>query len=178
MPDAATHDRITLISGVALAPLVYGGLTVGAADAAALGTSLFTIAHMVSGVLFSPDLDIDSAIHRRWGILSWIWRPYMWIIPHRHFWSHSLVVAPLLKLIYFYGVLVGTFLGASWCLAQLGVVVRDYHVIMTRAIIEGIADNPHQAGLLIGGFITGNAAHTIADWASTTGKRLWRRWQR
>ena len=70
--------------------------------------------------MFSPDLDLDSAIDDRWGIFFWIWRPYMWLVPHRsRLLSHGLVIAPLLRLLYFYLVVLlligfGVAAGARW----------------------------------------------------------------
>jgi len=52
-------------------------------DAAMRGTAILVGAHLLSGIMFSPDLDLDSAIDDRWGIFFWIWRPYMWLVPHR-----------------------------------------------------------------------------------------------
>lgn len=71
MPDARTHDMITLATGAALGPLAYGYFSgagaLGHPEAMAL-TLWLSGAHVVSGVLFSPDLDMDSAIDDRWGI--------------------------------------------------------------------------------------------------------------
>src|SRR5919197_2843199 len=106
MPGAQTHDTITLISGAVLAPLTYFTLQnlTQSPDAARTDAILLLGAHLLSGMMFSPDLDIDSAIDNRWGIFFWIWRPYMWFVPHRsRLLSHGLVIAPLLRLLYFYG---------------------------------------------------------------------------
>src|SRR5919108_4816089 len=100
MPAARTHDAITVATGLALAPLGYFGLiSLGKPPAdAALDTLILAGAHLLSGIMFSPDLDLDSAIDDRWGIFFWIWRPYMWLVPHRHRWlSHGLVVSAILR---------------------------------------------------------------------------------
>ncbi len=177
MPDARTHDLITVASGMALTPLSYGylntALLLPELEAARL-TLWLVGAHMISGLLFSPDLDLDSAIDDRWGIFFWIWRPYMRIIPHRHFWSHSLVIAPLLRLVYFYLVISGLLFLWVWLLAQIGLVVDHFHVLLYDALRDWYAANPDLAVAVLLGFCTGSAAHTIADWAVTRGQRVLR----
>ncbi len=177
MPDARTHDLITVATGAALAPLAYGyfegPLQRPHADAVSL-TLWLVGAHIVSGVLFSPDLDLDSAIDDRWGIFYWIWRPYMWAVPHRHFWSHSFVFAPLMRLAYFYAVVSGLLFLWVFLLARLGVVVPDYHVRLFGHLRALLGANPDITFLVLVGFCTGGAAHTIADWLVTNGKRFLR----
>ncbi|HWQ14895.1 MAG TPA: metal-binding protein, partial [Roseiflexaceae bacterium] len=171
MPGARTHDIITLISGAALVPPAYAALAAADPAGAAGGVAWLVGAHLLSGIMFSPDLDLDSAIDDRWGIFFWIWRPYMWLVPHRRFWSHSLVVAPLLRLLYFYLVLTALLIGGAWLLGLAGVAVPDYHVRLTEAIFRAFREHPGTVRLFLLGFITGSAAHTVADWLVTGGKR-------
>lgn len=175
MPDARTHDLITVATGAALGPVAYAYLT-GPIQfehtTAMTGTLWLVGAHLVSGVMFSPDLDIDSAIDDRWGIFYWIWRPYTWAMPHRHFWSHSFVFAPLLRLAYFYAVVSGLLFAWVWLLAQLGVVVPDYHWRLYDLLRAWLDTNPGARLAVLLGFCTGSAAHTIADWSVTNGKRF------
>jgi uncharacterized metal-binding protein len=171
MPDTRTHDIITVATGALLAPAAYVLLESGGRDDAAAGAAVLTGAHLISGLLFSPDLDIDSAIDNRWGFFFWIWRPYMWIIPHRHFWSHSLVLAPLLRLVYFYLVTLLIVVWGAWILGRIGVGVPDLHVQASAWLFDMMRRNPDMVRLFIFGFISGSAAHTIADWLVTGGKR-------
>ncbi|NTW02714.1 MAG: metal-binding protein [Oscillochloris sp.] len=178
MPDAHTHDLITYASAAALVPLtqIVQVSTLGIpASSAWPNTAWLVIAHVISGVLFSPDLDLDSAIDNRWGIFFWIWRPYMWAIPHRSGWSHSLIFAPLLRLAYFYFVMLGLLIGATWLLGLLGIVVPDYHTQIALALNRVTVENPAAAMAFLVGFCTGSAAHSIADWLVTGGKHLLRR---
>jgi uncharacterized metal-binding protein len=177
MPNAPTHDAITLVTGAVLAPVAYLSLASQGnphPDAMA-GTLVLTAAHIISGVLFSPDLDIDSAIDNRWGILWWIWRPYMWAIPHRHFWSHSLIVAPLLRLVYFYTMICGLLWIMSLLLQLLGVVSPRYASLLGVWLWSLIQVHPQETLCVLVGFVTGGAAHSIADWLVTGGKQLLRR---
>src|SRR5262245_64584305 len=138
MPGARTHDLITIITGVALAPLTYTVLIQSgvAPDVALANTGVLVGAHMLSGIMFSPDLDLDSRIDNRWGIFFWIWRPYMWFVPHRHrLLSHGLVISQLLRLVYFYTVLVVLLAGGAWVLGRIGIAVPDYHVRVTNALL-------------------------------------------
>src|SRR5919107_927307 len=98
MPGARTHDAITVVTGLALGPVSYSGFLglEHTPEAALRGAAVLVIGHMLSGIMFSPDLDIDGSIDDRWGIFYWIWRPYMWVVPHRSRWlSHGLVFPPL-----------------------------------------------------------------------------------
>jgi len=177
MPGARTHDIITVVSGAALAPLVqwlqiYNGFP---EPAATRNTLILVGAHLLSGIMFSPDLDLDSAIDDRWGPLFVLWRPYMYVIPHRSFFSHSLIVSPLLRLLYFYLVVVALLIGGAWLLGQVGIVVPYYHRVLTDRLLGLIHDYPQESRAFLLGFITGSAAHTIADYLVTGGKTVLRR---
>lgn len=177
MPNARTHDLITVASGVALGPIVYhiAATILAQPYQEAMANTLWLVgAHLLSGLLFSPDLDLDSAIDNRWGVLFVLWRPYMWAVPHRHFWSHSLIFAPLLRLAYFYFVIIGLLLFGAWGLAQIGLVVPDYATRLATQIQIITSSEPAKTLAFLIGFCTGSAAHTIADWSVTSGKRFLR----
>ena len=178
MPGAHTHDIITVVTGLALAPVAYSTNTTLAlpADQALRQTALLVGAHMLSGIMFSPDLDLDGAIDDRWGIFFWIWRPYMWAVPHRsRLLSHGLVLAPLLRLLYFYWVVIAVLIGGAWILGQVGIAVPQLHTRVSDAVFGVVRDYPRESWSFIVGFITGSAAHSIADWLVTGGKRYLRR---
>ena len=175
MPGARTHDVITIISGSALAPLTY--IILISQDippgTATLDTAILFGAHLLSGMMFSPDLDIDSAIDNRWGAFGWIWRPYMWAVPHRSRWlSHGLIIPPLLRLGYFAGVLTLLFLAVAWLFGRFGIVVPNYHEQLALYLLQLSHDHPREVFLLLFGFVTGGAAHSIADWLVTGGKHV------
>jgi uncharacterized metal-binding protein len=173
MPGAHTHDIITVVTGMALVPIGYAAQgQIGALpDAALRGTAILVGAHLLSGIMFSPDLDIDSAIDDRWGIFFWIWRPYMWLVPHRsRLFSHGLVIAPLLRLLYFYLMVVLVLLASSWLLARVGIALPDLHIRLGNALLGLMRDHPRETQVFVIGFITGSAAHSLADWLVTGGK--------
>lgn len=177
MPDARTHDLITVATGVVMTPVAYGYLseTMQRGHAEAVTLTLWLVgSHLVSGILFSPDLDLDSRIDNRWGVFYWIWRPYMRVIPHRHFFSHSLIFSPLLRLAYFYLVVTLLLFFWVWVMAQLGLVVPDYHMQLYQYMRAWLSANPEVSAAVLLGFCTGSAAHTIADWSVTNGQRFLR----
>jgi uncharacterized metal-binding protein len=174
MPGARAHDLITVVTGVTLAPLTYSLLTQSgvAPNVAFANTGVLVGAHLLSGIMFSPDLDLDSRIDDRWGIFFWIWRPYMWFVPHRHrLLSHGLVISQLLRLLYFYTVVVLLLSGGAWVLARIGIAVPDYPRHVSNALLDLVVEHPREAWSFIVGFCTGGAAHTIADWLVTGGMR-------
>lgn len=173
LPNAKTHDAITVVTGLALAPLTY--ITVlsqgQSSELAAVDTGLLVGAHLLSGIMFSPDLDIDSAIDDRWGIFFWIWRPYMWVVPHgSRLLSHGLIIPPLLRLLYFFVVVTLLFLGLGWALGQLSIAIPDYHLQALHYLLTLARTQPREVLVVLTGFITGSAAHTIADWLVTSSK--------
>lgn len=174
MPDARTHDIITVVSGVALAPLAYTAQMQYGGDSSRIlaCTALLVGAHMLSGIMFSPDLDLDSKIDDRWGIFFWIWRPYMWLVPHRHRWlSHGLAVSQILRLIYFYVVVSLALLGATWALSKVDIISPYNQRWLATQTLTVVRTYPRESLAFILGFCTGGAAHTIADWLVTGGKR-------
>src|SRR6266508_536970 len=178
MPGARTHDIITVVTGLGLAPVAYStNMTVGLpADQALRDTALLVGAHLISGILFSPDLDLDGAIDNRWGIFFWIWRPYMWLVPHRsRLLSHGLVIAPLLRLLYFYLMVVLVMIASAWLLARVGIALPDLHIRLGDALLGLMHDHPRETQAFVAGFVTGSAAHSIADWLVSGGKRYLRR---
>jgi uncharacterized metal-binding protein len=177
MPDARTHDQITIATGVALVPLAYTlQMSQGGESGTALGYTLLLVgAHLLSGIMFSPDLDLDSRIDDRWGILFWIWRPYTWLVPHRHRWlSHGLIISQLLRLLYFYVVVVLLLAGLTWVLGQIDLVVPNYYIQLTNWLLNLARDRPRETLAFMIGFCSGGAVHTIADWLVTGGKRYLR----
>ncbi len=175
VPGAHTHDLVTVATAGALAPLTYVALQGQglAHNPLALDIGVVVGAHLLSGIMFSPDLDIDSAIDNRWGPFFWIWRPYMWAVPHRNrLLSHGLLIPPILRLIYFFTVVTLVFLAGAWLLSRVGIVVPDYPVQAFTTLLNLARTQPREVLLFLIGFITGGATHTLTDWLVTDGKHL------
>lgn len=61
---------------------------------------LFGAGVIITNHFLSPDLDIDSIMNRRWGILSFLWIPYKNVFHHRSFWTHSSIISATIRLLY------------------------------------------------------------------------------
>lgn len=169
MPGAHTHDMITLVSGVILAPASWLLL-----PDHSLATALtVTAAHLVSGLMFSCDLDIDSLEYRRWGPLRLIWWPYKESVPHRSWLSHGLVIGPLLRLAYFGCIMYGLF----WLILN---ATGNAELLRTleQSFASTLRENSGQTYAFLFGFVLGGAAHSIPDWLTTGTKRAWNQWTR
>jgi uncharacterized metal-binding protein len=167
MPLARTHDIITVATGAALAPATYAVLLNQgqSPETSTYGTALLVGAHLMSGIMFSPDLDIDSAIDNRWGPFFWIWRPYMWAVPHGSpLFSHGLIISPLLRLMYFGGVGILVYIGLAWVAGLVGIAVPDYASRVVNFLLALPRTHLREVLAVLIGFVTGGAAHTIADW--------------
>ena len=129
-------------------------------------------AYLASGLLFSPDLDLRSAPYRRWRKLRWIWIPYQKLVPHRSWISHSLVLGPLLRVLYFAGVL-SLFSLVALGLLNLVVPVDPTGAVLkvTDTIAAWITAHPATIGYIVLGFVLGAAAHTVADSVVSAVKR-------
>src|SRR5215207_8426337 len=95
MPSGKTHDMVTLV----LAPPTFAaawGLT-GSVWLSALAT----VAMLFGGLMFGPDLDIQSRQYTRWGPLRLLWWPYKAVFRHRSRWSHGIVFGTLIRVVYF-----------------------------------------------------------------------------
>lgn len=160
---------ITLVTGVALAPVCFVLL-----PDHSLATALtISGAHLISGLLFSCDLDIDSIEYRRWGPLRIIWWPYKESVPHRSWLSHGLLIGPLLRLAYF-----GAILYAVLWLVLTLTDNRPLLAELQQRFGQTLREHPGQTYAFLFGFVLGGAAHSIPDWISTGTKRAWNQWTR
>ncbi|MBA3945680.1 MAG: metal-binding protein [Herpetosiphonaceae bacterium] len=160
---------ITLVSGVVLTPVWW----LISPDHLLRTALTVTLGHLISGLVFSCDLDVYSTEYQRWGPLRIIWWPYQHMIFHRSVLSHGLVIGPLLRLAYF-GVVV---YALAWLI--LGPLGHGDLVVRFRTDFEALMrDNSGQSWAFLWGFITGGAAHTIPDWLQTSAKRARREWKR
>src|SRR6478672_5011127 len=98
MPNGRTHDFITLATAAAGTPLA---LNSGLPDTTTTTVGVLVGAYLLSGLLFSPDLDLKSTPYRRWRMLRFVWIPYQRMVPHRSWISHSFLLGPLLRVLYF-----------------------------------------------------------------------------
>src|SRR5215468_6605112 len=95
MPNARAHDTITyaIIPFTFLAAEIYWGNLATSAIA--------TVAMLFSGLMFGPDLDLDSKPYRRWGPLKFLWKPYQAALSHRSKLSHGPILGTVIRIVYF-----------------------------------------------------------------------------
>ena len=174
MPSRSVHDFLTVATSVVLAPVCYSVVysTPEFRDWAPSIAACVFVAHNLSGILFSPDLDMDTHIHKRWGMLFALWIPYQMVIPHRHFWSHGLVIPPLLRLGYFFWMIVLCIYVIERIAAYFGVVVPAMHTTVAQALIALVVEHPVYSGTVAAGFVSGAAVHSLTDWLVSGGKKL------
>jgi uncharacterized metal-binding protein len=162
MPSGKTHDAITFILA---APtfLVAWGLSGN------LALSVLAIAAMLfGGLMFGPDLDIQSRQYTRWGVFRFLWLPYRKMFRHRSRWSHGIIFGTLIRVIYFAVVLALVLLAAVYLRAAiLGGAAPSFDELAAawRAIEEGIRRNVgnHAVWAGLAGLWWGAASHTLTD---------------
>src|SRR5919112_1988277 len=99
MPSGKKHDLVTIVLAAptfAAAWGLTGSLTLSAAA---------TAATVFGGLMFGPDLDIQSRQYTRWGVFRFLWLPYKVVFKHRSRWSHGIIFGTLIRIIYFTGVI-------------------------------------------------------------------------
>jgi uncharacterized metal-binding protein len=169
MPGARTHDFITLATAVAATPVaLYLGLTPGE-------TGIFAGTYLVSGLFFSPDLDLYSTPYLRWGPLRVLWLPYQAVVRHRSRISHSLLVGPAVRIAYF-TVMVALIALGGLLLLNLATPVDPTGTLWRISLLIGGYLQRHPEATLTGllGFAGSGATHVIAD-SLQTGFKHWRR---
>ncbi|HYO64321.1 MAG TPA: metal-binding protein [Pyrinomonadaceae bacterium] len=95
MPSGKTHDAITLLLAV---PTFAAGWGVTGSVALA---AVVTVATLFGGLMFGPDLDIQSKQYTRWGVFRFLWWPYKVAFRHRSRWSHGIIFGTLIRVVYF-----------------------------------------------------------------------------
>jgi uncharacterized metal-binding protein len=173
MPSGKVHDQITVVAAVAIAPVWYF-LTPAPIDPT-VGLALVA-STLFSGLMLSPDLDLNSSIYSRWGPFRYLWWPYQKAIPHRSKLSHSYVLGPALRVIYF--------LALSWLLLRAGTWAAAQFIDFDRNTISRQATDvvvnfwrtyPDHARMTALGLFFGPALPCAADTIVSGMKRKKRR---
>jgi uncharacterized metal-binding protein len=175
VPGYRTHDLLTVATAAALVPAYYAL----APRPDGISAAILAGACLLSGLLFSPDLDTASQPRRRWGHASPLWWLYERAVPHRNWLSHSPIAGPLLRLGYFLLVSYGLVWAALWAVKEW-VLPLDRNAMLRGWRAELLAfSHGHPAWVLMGllGFFCGALAHTLADcvWSALRFRRRRRR---
>ncbi len=166
MPSGKTHDAVTFLLAApvfAAAWKITENIPVSAA---------VTIAFLIGGLMFGPDLDTMSKQYTRWGFMRLLWYPYQVFFKHRSRWSHGLVFGTFLRVVYFMGALTILSFLAAYLLsvysggdlpnliefAETWRQIGDY----VRANVGEYAFPAVFVGLWLGA-----ASHTLTDMAGT-----------
>jgi uncharacterized metal-binding protein len=162
MPSGKTHDAITFLLA-APTLLVAWGLTGNI-----MLSALATAAMLFGGLMFGPDLDIQSRQYTRWGVFRLLWLPYRMMFRHRSRWSHGIIFGTLIRVIYFAMVLALVVLAAIYLRATLtgGALPGPEQLAQAWRAIEGnVRQNigRHAVWAGLAGLWWGAASHTLTD---------------
>lgn len=161
MPSGRVHDAVTVITAAAAVPTVAWWCPSPDWTVTGIGIG----AYLFSGLALSPDLDVRSRAYRRWGMFRFFWLPYQLLIPHRHWLSHSWLFGPLLRALYFFGIL--------YLLLRLGLYAVDRWIVdinqsATLTVLQEqlrLTVQSHftaaQAALV--GLVAGGLVHSLTD---------------
>ena len=163
MPSGKTHDAITWLAAVpaaAAAWLVTGSI---------LLTAVVTGATIFGGLMFGPDLDIQSRQYTRWGPLRFIWWPYKVVFRHRSRLTHGIILGTLIRVLYFVGML-ALLSTAGFYIYMTLAVGQPPDPSQFLAAIRGFESGLHWHGAFkhfalaaFAGLWWGAATHTLAD---------------
>lgn len=155
MPKGIVHDKIALLFS-------FPTLIAGFCLFKDLGLAItLTLSSIIYAFLLSPDLDTKSFSYYRWSFLRFVWLPYRKLIPHRSRFSHSLLLAPFIKILYLSVITI-------LILGLIAVIFSHFSVNTHLSIVKSyILSNfkyflPYISAVLMG-FIWANAQHVIAD---------------
>ncbi len=95
MPSGKTHIKINWIVLILINVLILAFHQ----DISIKHCFLFNTIYILTSYFISPDLDIDSSVYKRWGLLKLIWWPYRELMKHRQT-SHSIIWGPVSMLLY------------------------------------------------------------------------------
>ena len=164
MPSGRTHDAITVLLAAPTFAAAWGATGSLVLACVATGAMLF------SGLMFGPDLDIQSRPYARWGLFRFIWWPYRVMFRHRSRWSHGIIFGTLIRIVYFAavvsllvwsGILLRAWFGASGALPGWHEITQAWHAIEYHAAAYGIGRSAVLAALA--GLWWGAASHTLTD---------------
>lgn len=172
MPSGKVHDQITVAAAAVSVPAYWQLAPAPTGDVT--GGAILAVGTLFSGLMLSPDLDLDSSIYRRWGPLRFLWWPYQKAIPHRSKLSHSFLLGPLLRLAYLLLISWGLFRIATWAISFA--VPMDRNGLSQQGFdvaLDYFSRHPHHAQMLLLGLFLGPALHVAADLIVSWAKKKW-----
>lgn len=92
----------------------------------------------------TPDLDIHSTAHKRWGKLRILIIPYKWLFKHRQT-SHNIFYGAVVRILY------------------ISIILLGFYYLIFRTIPSLPAFSPMYVMIFLSGIIAANALHVILD---------------
>jgi len=133
IPSHATHERInTALLIIIIVSSVYYKFYL-------ITILIFSIAFIFGTYYISPDIDVDSRIYRRWGLLRFFWKPYKDLFKHRGL-SHNLILGP------------ATLIGYLACLIYIGLYLAGITIQLDVRM-----------GVIAAGMVAAIELHILAD---------------
>lgn len=161
MPNAPTHDLITIVTAIGL-DAAYCRF---APHPDPMLAALFTGSYLFAGYACAGDLDLDSREYHRWGLLRFIWWPYRVLVPHRSWISHGLLLGGAIRAGYLALATTLLFWFVLWILSAaglhmdtVGVTANGWHTLIAWARLH-----PEPVAAVLSGFVLAGTAHSVAD---------------
>lgn len=172
MPNGNTHDTITFV----LVPLTYLAAEMYWGGDHTLSI-IATAAMLFAGLMFGPDLDLQSRPYNRWGPLRIIWKPYQVALPHRSVLSHGPMLGTVIRIVYFlvmFSLLAATLLYIRHTYLRGQQTTWTAEFKMVKGDLFSIWDQTDKKHLTAGfaGLWLGALSHTTADVIWSAVKRL------
>lgn len=173
MPSGKTHDLVTyaLIPPTFIAAQWYWGEW--------LLSLLATVAMVFAGLMFGPDLDLYSKQYRRWGLLRFIWYPYMVALSHRSRLSHGLLFSTIFRIVYFLVIVVLLSTVALYLRQRLLFGAQTTWGAEFQRVTDDLVslwqstDKQYFKACFVGLWL-GAAAHTVTDVFGSIGRMIWK----
>jgi uncharacterized metal-binding protein len=150
---------------------VVAGLTLGFTQSSKF-TLLVASGFLFSGLMFGPDLDLNSLPYKRWGFLRWIWLPYQKTLRHRSIWSHGLVIGTTIRVVYLLGCVAIALLLAFDICELLGLVGGWSWNLLAQEVKRSLFYHPLEWISLFTGLELGSMSHYLSDWGGSSYKRF------
>ena len=129
-----------------------------------------TAAMLFGGLMFGPDLDIQSRQYTRWGPLRFLWLPYKVAFRHRSRWSHGIVFGTLIRVVYFAAVVTLLVWACVYARAVFlaGGTPPGWREVagawqLVEATAAGYGVGPRALLAALAGLWWGAASHTLTD---------------
>ena len=105
--------------------------------------------------------------------MRWVWIPYQRMVPHRSWVSHSLLFGPLLRVLYFAGMMsILALIGVGLLNLLVPFDPTGSFLNLTSMLGNWVQAHPPTTGYAVLGFVLGGAAHTLADVIVSKVKRI------